>query len=52
MKKFLNKITCGDCYELIKELPDKSVDCIYTDIPYKYEAGGGVLHVLLNKLKK
>ena len=39
MERFLNKITCGDCYELIKELPDKSVDCIYTDIPYLYEVG-------------
>ena len=38
--KYLNKITCGDCYELIKELPDKSVDCIYIDIPYLYEQGG------------
>ena len=39
MEKYLNKITCGDSYELIKELPDKSVDCIYTDIPYLYEVG-------------
>jgi len=30
----LNKIHCGDSYELIKQIPDKSVDCIYTDIPY------------------
>src|SRR5699024_3092111 len=29
-----------DCYEAIKKLPDKSVDCIYTDIPYLYESGG------------
>lgn len=39
MEKYLNKITCGDSYKLIKELPDKSVDCIYTDIPYLYTAG-------------
>lgn len=38
--RFLNKISCGDCYELIKELPDKSVQCIYTDIPYLYDRGG------------
>lgn len=37
--KYLNKITCGDCYELIKELPDKSIDAIYTDIPYLYDSG-------------
>lgn len=42
--KYLNKITCGDCYELIKELPDKSIDLIVTDPPYLIEntkAGGG-----------
>lgn len=41
MERFLNKITCGDCYELIKQIPDKSVDLIYTDIPYDFEANGG-----------
>ena len=40
MEKYLNKITCGDSYKLIKELPDKSVDCLYTDIPYLYDVGG------------
>ena len=40
MQKYLNKITCGDSYKLIKELPDKSVDAIYTDIPYLYANGG------------
>ena len=39
-EKYLNQITCGDSYKLIKELPDKSVDCIYTDIPYLYCNGG------------
>lgn len=43
MEKFLNKITLGDCYELIKELPDKSVDLIVTDPPYEIHSlqGGG-----------
>ena len=41
MNKFINKITCGDCYELIKELPDKSVDLIVTDPPYDLETKGG-----------
>lgn len=41
IEKYLNKITCGDSYKLIKELPDKSVDCIYVDIPYLYCQGGG-----------
>lgn len=38
---FLNKITCGDSYELIKQIPDKSIDCVYCDIPYLYVTGGG-----------
>jgi DNA modification methylase len=36
----LNKIHLGDAYKLIKEIPDKSVDCIYTDIPYLLQSGG------------
>ena len=36
----LNKIHLGDCYELIKQIPDKSVDLIYTDIPYSFSLGG------------
>lgn len=36
----LNKIYRGDAYKLIKELPDKSVDLIYTDIPYLIERHG------------
>lgn len=39
-EKYLNQITCGDSYKLIKELPDKSVDCIYVDIPYLFQQGG------------
>ena len=29
-----NKIYLGDCLELMKEIPDKSIDMILTDIPY------------------
>lgn len=32
----LNDIYCEDCYKAIKDIPDKSIDCIYTDIPYLY----------------
>ena len=35
-----NHIYCEDSYKAIKDLPDKSVDCIYTDIPYLYNQGG------------
>ena len=43
LDKYLNKITCGDSYELIKEIPDKSIDLIITDPPYEIEhtTGGG-----------
>lgn len=35
-----NNIYNEDCYEAIKDIPDKSIDCIYTDIPYLYNQGG------------
>ena len=41
MKIEPNNIYCGDSYELIKEIPDKSIDLIYTDIPYLHHSGGG-----------
>jgi len=31
----------GDCLELMKEIPDKSVDLVVTDPPYKFENQGG-----------
>lgn len=37
----LNKVMCLDSYKAIKSIPDKSIDCIYTDIPYLIEAVGG-----------
>ena len=33
-EKYLNKIVCGDCLEVMKELPDKSIDLIIADPPY------------------
>ena len=36
-----NNIYCGDCYELIKSIPDKSIDLVYIDIPYLIGKGGG-----------
>ena len=39
-----DKIYLGDAYELIKQVPDNSVDLIITDPPYcgSYGGGGGV----------
>ena len=39
-ENMINTIQLGDCYELIKNIPDKSIDCIYVDIPYLYQQGG------------
>lgn len=43
----INKIYCGNAYELIKQMQDKSVDLIVTDPPYKIEGlrsnGHGIL---------
>ena len=36
----LNNIYNEDSYIAIKNIPDKSVDCIYTDIPYLIGDGG------------
>lgn len=43
----LNKIICGDCLEVVREMPDKSVDLIVTSPPYfnsakRYQRGTGV----------
>lgn len=34
MNDLLNKITQGDCLEVMREIPDKSVDMILCDLPY------------------
>ena len=35
-----DQVYCEDCYKAIKELPDNSINCIYTDIPYLFDQGG------------
>ncbi len=34
MRKFINKILCGDTLEVLKTLPDECIDCIVTSPPY------------------
>lgn len=36
----VNNIYNVDTYKAIKKIPDKSIDLIYTDIPYLIESGG------------
>lgn len=33
-------LRCGDCLEIMKEIPDKSIDLIVTDCPYHIVSGG------------
>lgn len=35
-----NNLYCGDSYELIKNIPDKSVDLVIIDPPYEFCMGG------------
>ena len=41
LEKFLNKITHGDCLEVMKQLPDKCIDLVLTDPPYGISCDGG-----------
>ena len=34
MNKFINQVLQGDCLELMKDIPDGSVDMILADLPY------------------
>lgn len=36
----INQIYLEDSYHYIKNIPDHSIDCIYTDIPYLYSNSG------------
>ena len=36
----LNKIHLGDCRDLLKEIPNNYVDCIFSDVPYLCSKGG------------
>ena len=38
---FINKIICGDCLDVMKEMPDESVDLILTDPPYNVKKDYG-----------
>lgn len=40
-KRFLNKIHCGDCLELMKTMPEKCVDLIVTSPPYNLKNSSG-----------
>lgn len=36
----IDNIYNEDCYQAFSKIPDKSIDCIYVDVPYLYTSGG------------
>ena len=48
----INTIMLGDSYELIKDIPDKSIDLIYIDIPYLITQGGKGNSPLARRIEK
>ena len=34
MEEYLNRVMCGDCLEVMPNIPDKSIDMILCDLPY------------------
>lgn len=51
LEENINSIVLGDSYKLIKNIPDKSIDCIYTDIPYLIDKHGFGSSELGNRMK-
>lgn len=49
----INTIQLGDCYELIKKIPDHSIDLILTDPPYDFHCGSAHSHgIFKNRMVK
>lgn len=46
MENYINKIINADCMGILKELPDKCVDLVLTDPPYKKVQGGCTNHAV------
>lgn len=44
IEDYINKIICGDCLEVMRELPDNSIDLVVTSPPYnlKNSTGNGM----------
>src|ERR1035437_1252321 len=39
VEEMINKVICGDCLEIMKQIPDKSIDLVLTDPPYNIGKG-------------
>ena len=44
MHKYLNQILCGDCIEIMRGIPDASVDAVFADPPYNLQLGTKTLY--------
>jgi len=44
MDKYLNKILVGDCVEMMRGIPDNSVDAVFADAPYNLQLGAKTLY--------
>lgn len=44
MNKYLNKIFTGNCIEMMRALPDASVDAVFADPPYNLQLGSKTLY--------
>jgi site-specific DNA-methyltransferase (adenine-specific) len=42
MDRWLNKVHCGDALELLKQMPDNSIDMVFTDPPYGHTENGSL----------
>lgn len=42
IENYINKVIQGDCLEVMKHIPDKSIDLILTDPPYGIKADKGI----------
>lgn len=42
----------GDCLELLRDIPDKSIDCVITDPPYKLGNQGGGFYAKGKRTKR
>lgn len=41
MEQYINKIINADCMDILKQLPDKCIDLVLTDVPYNIGMDGG-----------
>lgn len=44
MNKYLNQILSGDCIEIMRGIPDASVDAVFADPPYNLQLGAKTLY--------